>query len=107
MKRCILVGVRTNKDEKTGDDLLFLSLVRLASRMKDGGLWHPKKDELYVTACINKSRKPDEYAKYSKLIPGTLIDVVFGVNDYTGKVVVASIDVVPGTDVFDEETVYV
>ena len=72
-----------------------------------GGLWHPKKDELYVTACINKSRKPDEYAKYSKLIPGTLIDVVFGVNDYTGKVVVASIDVVPGTDVFDEETVYV
>lgn len=107
MKRCILVGLRTNKDKETGEDLLFLSLIRLPSRMKDGGLWHPKKDELLVTACINKTRKPDEYKKYSALLPGTLIDVTFGVNDFNGKLIVANLDVVEGSNIFDEKMVYV
>ena len=107
MKRCILVGHRTGTDKETKDELLFVSLVRLPSKMKDGGLWYPKKDELFVTACINKSRKPDEFKKFSDLLPGTLIDVTFGINDFNGKVVVAGLDIVEGTNIFDAETVYV
>ena len=53
MKRCILVSSRENKDKETGDELLFLTLYRLPSKMKNGGLWYPKSCEAIVTACIN------------------------------------------------------
>lgn len=107
MKRTILVSTRTNTDEKTGDELLFLTLCNLPKRMKNGGLWYPKSSELLSTACINKTRKPDEYEKFMKLLPGTIIDVTEGINDFTNKRFVASLDVVPGTEnIFDEATLY-
>lgn len=57
MKRCILVDVRQNKDEKTGDELMFLTLVKLPSKMSNGGLWHPRQNEMIVNVCINKTNK--------------------------------------------------
>lgn len=98
MKRCILVGSRTNVDKETKDELLFLTLCNLPRKMKNGGLWHPKSSEMLVTACINKSRKPEEFEKFIKLLPGTLFDVTQGINDFNGKPFVASLDVVKGTD---------
>lgn len=107
MKRCILVGTRANTDEKTGEELLFVSLCRLPSKSSKGGLWYPKKDELFVTACINKTRKPEEYAKYSAILPGTLIDVTMGINDFNNKPFVAVLEVVPGTEnIFDPDILY-
>ena len=107
MKRCILVGTRTGKDKETGDELLFLTFCKLASRMSNGGLWQPKQSELLVTACVNKKRKPDEFAKFSKILPGALFDITMGVNDFNNKPFVAAFDLVEGTNLFDEKLVYV
>lgn len=106
MRRCILISTRCNKDEKTGDELMFLTLSRLPNKMNNGGLWYPKKDELIINTCINKNNKPDEYAKMLNVLPGTLIDVTFGLNEYNNKVFVVKTDIVEGTDVFTEDMLY-
>lgn len=106
MRRCILISTRCNKDEKTGDELMFLTLSRLPNKMNNGGLWYPKKDELIINTCINKTNKPDEYAKMLNVLPGTLIDVTFGLNEYNNKVFVVKTDIVEGTDVFTEDMLY-
>ena len=106
MKRCILVGSRTNKDEKTGDELMFLTLYRLPNKMSNGGLWHPKSNEAVVNACINKTKKPEDYLKFSEILPGTLIDVTFGINDFNNKTFVANLDIVKDTNVFNADTLY-
>lgn len=108
MKRCILVGVRTNKDKETNDELLFLTLCNLPRKMNNGGLWHPKSAEMLTTACINKARKPDEYEKFVNLLPGTLIDVTMGVNEFNDKRFVAALEVVKGTEnIYDETLLFV
>ena len=106
MKRCILVGSRTNKDEKTGDELMFLTLYRLPNKMSNGGLWHPKANEAVVNACINKTKKPEDYEKFSTILPGTLIDVTFGINDFNNKTFVANLDIVKDTNIFNADTLY-
>ncbi len=106
MRRCILISTRCNKDVKTGDELMFLTLSRLPNKMNNGGLWYPKKDELIINTCINKTNKPEEYEKMLKILPGTLIDVTFGLNEYNNKVFVVKTDVVEGTDVFTEDMLY-
>ena len=107
MKRCILVSSRIGKDEKTNDELLFLTLCYLPKRMNNGKLFYPKQKECLTTACINKSRRADEFERLSKLLPGTLVDVVQGVNEYSGNLFIASINVVSGTEnIFDEAILY-
>ena len=106
MRRCILISTRQNTDEKTGDELLFLTLTRLPNRMTNGGLWYPKKDELILNACINKTKNPEDFMKMLKILPGTLVDVTFGLNEYTNKPYVFKMDVVQGTDVFTEDLLY-
>lgn len=106
MKRCILVSVRPQKDKETNDDLLFLTLYRLPNKMKNGGLWHPKKDEQVVNACINGKHKPEEYKKFLSIFPGALIDVTFALNEFTNKTYVERCDLVDGTNVFDETLLY-
>ena len=107
MKRCIIVGTRKNTDEKTGDELLFVTLCRLPSKSSKGGLWYPKKDQLLCTACVNKTKKPEQYEKFSKILPGTLVDITMGVSDFDGKQFIASIDVVPETmNLYDEAILY-
>lgn len=107
MKRYILVNARVNKDKETNANLLFLTMAKLPSKMKDGGLWHPKKDELILTACINEQNKPQDFKDFSTLNPGTLIDVIFGLNDFTQKVVVESLQVVPGTNMYSNDELYI
>lgn len=108
MKRCILIASRTNTDKETGDELLFLTLSRLPSKMSNGGLWYPKSNELLSTICINKTRKPDDFKKFSKMLPGTLIDITLGVNEFNGKLFVAQYEAVEGTvNVFTEDKLYI
>jgi hypothetical protein len=40
------------------------------------------------------------------VLPGTLIDVTFGLNEYTNKAYVVKTDVVKGTDLFTEDMLY-
>ena len=106
MRRCILISTRQNKDEKTGDELLFLTLTRLPNKMTNGGLWYPKKDELILNTCINKTKNPSEFENMSRVLPGALIDVTFGLNEYTNKAYVLKTDVVDGTELYTEDMLY-
>ena len=108
MKRFILIGSRTNTDKETKEELLFMTIARLPSKTSKGDLWYPKKDELLSTICINKTRKPDDFKKYSEMLPGTLIDVTFGVNEFNGKLIIAAYEAVAGTEnIFDKDILYV
>ena len=106
MRRCILISTRQNKDEKTGDELLFLTLTRLPNKMTNGCLWYPKKDELILNTCINKTKNPEEFDKMHSVLPGTLVDVTFGLNEYTNKAYVLKTDVVEGTELYSEDMLY-
>ena len=93
MKRCFVVGVRENQDEKTKENILFVTLCQLPSKMKNGGLWYPKKADLITTACFGEQRHPSQYKEYKTLGIGSLVDVVYGVNEFTGTVFVANLTV--------------
>ena len=107
MKRFLVTQVRQNKDKDTGDDLMFISLFRLPSRMKNGGLFYPKKEDREVTACLNKTKKPEEYQKFLNLLPGSLVDVTFGINDFNEKTFVAGMQLVGGTNVYTDDILFV
>ena len=94
MKRCIVTGVRKSEDSKTKDKLLFVTLHRLPSKMKNGGLWFPKLNEAVVTACFNQSTDKDGYEKYSALEAGATdfiqkpinkIQIIDALNKYLGR----------------------
>ena len=106
MKRCILVSVRPQKDKETNDDLLFLTMYRLPGKMKNGGLWYPKKDEQIINACINAKHRKDEYDFFLTLLPGAIVDVTFALNEFTNKTYVERVDLVEGTDIYTEEMLY-
>lgn len=107
MKRYILVDVRISKDKETNDNLLFMKMYRLASAMKNGGLWHPKDSEALCNVCINQTKQPEEYEKYSKVNPGALFDITFGINDFNNKSFVATCVLVPGSNVHKSTDTYI
>lgn len=107
MKRYILVDIRESEDAKTKEKLLFLTLAKLASKMKNGGLWHPKKADQISYYCINGSKDPVKYEEFKKYQPGTLFDVQFAVNDFNGTFFISTCELVPGTNnIYDEKTLY-
>lgn len=103
--RCLLISCRKQKDEKSGEELMFLTLSKLPKRMKNGGLFYPKPSELLVHACVNKSKAPMDYENFEKVNPGALCEVTFGTNEYTQKAFVAKIDVL--VTIYPEEDLYV
>ena len=107
MKRFILLASRCNKDEKTNDELMFLTLGKLPSKMSNGGLWYAKKGEEISTACINKTRDVETYNEFLKVLPGSLVDCVIGINEFNNKAYIASIKLVEGTNVFTEDLLYI
>lgn len=108
MKRCILVDSRISKDEKSGDTFLNLTCYQLASKMKDGKLWHQKKSDAIINCCIKKETNQENFDKYSKVLPGSLIDIEFYINDYTNKSAVRILDVVKGTmNLYSTDQLYI
>ena len=91
MKRFLVVSVKEGEDQKTKEKLLFVTMYRLPSRMRNGGLWYPKNTEALSVACYSLARSPEEFEKYRLLCPGALVDVTFGVNDFNGKTFVSDI----------------
>lgn len=107
MKRCILVSVRAQKDKETNDDLLFLTLFRLPGKMKNGNLWYPKKDEQIINVCLNAKYKKEDYEKFSKILPGAIVDVTFALNEFKNTTYVERVDLVEGTDLYSADVLYV
>lgn len=108
MKRCVIVSVKPSKDPKTGDDLLFIALYRLPGKMKNGGLWFPKPAECVINYCINKTHQPELYETFSKILPCTLADVTFALNEFNNKTYVSQVDIVKDTEnIFEGSLLYV
>lgn len=106
MKRCILCYTRESEDKETKDKLLFLTLACLPSKMKDGGLWYPKKTDTLVTACINATKSPKDYQDFKMINPGALIDITYGFNEFNNSTFIAKVDLVPGTNIYKPEILY-
>ena len=98
MKRCILVDSYVSTSKKDNATFLNLNCYKLASKTKAGNLYHPMKSDAIVTVFVNKENNQELFDKYSKLLPGTLLDVEFYVNEFNGKTCVRISDVVKGTE---------
>ena len=108
MRRCVVVSCRVGKDQKTNDDLLYLTMYRLPNIMSNGGLWYSKKEEAVISTCINKKHRPEDFEKFKNILPCTLVDVTFGINDFNNKAFVEKLEIVPGTEnIFDVDILYV
>lgn len=92
--RCLLVSVRVQKEEKSGDNLMFLTLFKLPSVMKNGNLWYPKPSESVITSCVNQSKSPKDFEEFGKVNPGALCEVTFGYNEFSNKTFVAKVDLI-------------
>lgn len=106
MIRCVLVAKREFKDEKTNEEGLFLTLYSLARKGKEGKLYTPKVTDAVITSFISKTRKPQDYTDYQTIYPGALIDVHYGVNEVTQKAYIQKCELVPGTNLYKPEDLY-
>lgn len=105
MKRAIVTVVRESVDENTKEPLVFVSMGVLPSKMKDGGLWYQKKDGSFLTTCFGKNRNENAFNFAKSLLPGAIVDVIYGVNEFTGKTFVASLSSVCDSP-FSENVLY-
>ena len=107
MRRCVLVSSRVGEDAKTNEDVLFLTMYRLPNKMSNGGLWYPRQNEAVITTCINKARRPEEFEILSEILPCTLVDVHYSVNEFTNKSYVSKVEVVKETvNIYDADLLY-
>ena len=94
MKRAIVTSVRTSKDKKSGEDNAWVTVSIMPSKMSNGNLFYPKSSEISVTSCAGALRAPDKFAKFNSLRIGALVDIHYGVNEYTQKPFVDDITLV-------------
>ena len=106
-RRCLVVCNKLGTDEKTKDTLMYLTLYRLPTKRKDGGLWYPKSSEAIVNVCVNKTRDPEKFNRLSSIQYGALVDIDFGVNEFTDKTYVASVELVPNTSFLTDDVLFI
>lgn len=106
MKRAIVTVVRESVDQKTNEPLIFVVMGVLPSKMKDGGLWYPSKDKSFLYTCFGKERNEALFNFAKSLLPGAIVGVVFGVNEFTGKNFISSLSSVCDSP-FSEEQLYI
>ena len=106
-RRCLVVCNKLGTDEKTKDTLMYLTLYRLPTKRKDGGLWYPKSSEAIVNVCVNKTRDPEKFNRLSSIQYGALVDIDFGVNEFTDKTYVASVELVPNTSFLSDDILFI
>ncbi len=94
MSRVLVCSVRKGLEKDTNKELLYIATYKMPSDTQKGYLWYPKKDEAIINIVIKKDEKPKEFEEYSQLLPGTLIDVFYSVNDASGKAYVSGYQVV-------------
>lgn len=94
MKRYVVCDIKDGQDKDTKENLVFLTMYRIPTRMKQSDkLWHTKQAEAISVACAGEKRNADDYKKYKAVKVGTIVDVTFGINEFTNKAVIAKVDV--------------
>ena len=106
MRRCILVDSRITTDKKTNEEVMYLTLCKLASKTSNGNIYHPKKEDMFVITAINKTKKPEEFELFKTVYPGALIDLDYQLSSFDNKPYIARKEVVPGTNINTPEKLY-
>ena len=86
MKRAIVLQVRESENKQNNNEkTVWVTVGLLPSKMKNGNLYYPR------TTCAGALTKPDNYEKFRKLAIGSLVDLTYGINEFTNKPFVADI----------------
>lgn len=93
MVKCIICDSRDGEDKETKEKLVFLTMYRIPNLTAKGTLWHTKQSEAITCACAGEKRTPNLYKSYKDMAVGTVVNVTFGVNDFTNKTIVANVEV--------------
>ena len=91
MKRAIVLQVRSSVDNNTQENLAWVTVGCIPSKMKDGRLYSPKTTDILITTVAGEVRSPDKFKKYKNLKIGSLVDVVMALNEYNNKLFVEDI----------------
>ncbi len=110
MSKAILVSNRKGQDSKTKGDVLWITLYKLprsyTNKQGQPDLYYPKKDDAFATVCISKEYRPDDYAKLKDVREGAICIPKYVVDDFSGKVKLAGLDILPGTNKYTPEQLY-
>ena len=75
MKRAIVTCVRTSKDNKSGEDNVWVTMSIMPSKMTNGNLFYPKSSDISVSTCAGAIKAPDKFTKYQGLKLGDVVDI--------------------------------
>ncbi len=106
MSRCVVCSNRVGKDKLTNEEIRYISAYRMPTYTSNGTLWYPKSTEAIVNVVIRKNQSPKAFDDFKDVLPGAILNVVFGVNDFTQKVYVQSYDLIPGSNLHKAEDLY-
>ena len=94
MKRAIVTCVRTSKDKQTSEDVAWVTVALMPTKMQNGNLFYPKSSDISVSTNAGAIRAKDKFSKYCAFKLGDLVDIHYGFNEYTQKPFVDDITLV-------------
>ena len=103
MKKGIVVAVRQGQDKEKKNNVLYVTIARLPSKMQNGNLWFPKNAETLITACFNFAYSPDQYNRHKDLPIGSLVEISSAINEYTDKPFVQDLKVIAKSPFTEEQ----
>jgi len=99
--KCLLVDVSVvEKDGNKTCWSVFAKLGKYNSETKKIFHFNVKKDSktpMIIQHSVDPNKNPTLYSKVSSLLPGTLVDVEYGINDY-GSPVIKDIKVIKASN---------
>ena len=109
-KKAILVSNRKSVNKETNAEVRWLTMFELPREFttKEGkkDLWYPKKEDALLNYCVDSVKQPDDFIRLSFVPEGAICIVNFGVNEYTNKTFIASVDIVKDTDKYTPDMLY-
>lgn len=105
MKRAIVVSVRMSIDKKTNENVVWVSSAIMPTKGNNGKIYYPKSTDIVVTTCAGELSKPDNYSSYSSLKIGDIVDISYGLNDFTQKAFVSGLLYVKSCGVKESELI--
>lgn len=106
MNRCLVCSNRVGTDKETGKPVRYITAYKMPTFSSKGVLWYPKNTEAIVNIVIPEETMPMQFKDFENVKPGALIDVKYGVNEFTNKVYVADFSLVSGSDKHKVDDLY-
>jgi len=97
MKRAVVVSIRTSKDKNSGEDMAWVVVAVMPSKMNNGNLFYPKSSDISVSTCAGAIKSPDKFATYQKFKIGDVVNIHYGFNEFSQKPFVDNVELVTST----------